>query len=240
MTRFTVITDADSGEKMLINGPACLPSTALVDHEFTATIPFRVAADTGLDALNHAIEAYVSAKANPISDVYVLNSANRVFSNIDAACSKPDAAVQEQMMLDATEGGAAISAASVGLVHSMSRPLGTHFHLSHCISNAMLLAAVTNFSTQGAVERYAELARVIGVAQHSDGDEEACDALVAALESLAVDLGVPSPSDLSVSRRDYESVLVTMADQTLASGSPSNNPVVPTVDQIIDLYLQIY
>jgi len=129
-------------------------------------------------------------------------------------------------MLAASLAGMAFSNASVALVHGMSRPIGAHFHVAHGLSNAMLLPAVTAFSITSAPSRYATCARVMGLAQTKDVDETACAKLVEGLTQLNADLQVPTPTQLG--HMVSPEMLNLMADQALASGSPQNNPRIPT------------
>ena len=143
-------------------------------------------------------------------------------------------------MLAATQGGMAFSNASVALVHGMSRPLGAHFHIAHGLSNAMLLPAVTAFSAEAAIGRYAECARTLGVAQADDADDKAVDLLIRALYTRNAELEVPSPRQYGVDEQKYFALIPTMAAQALASGSPQNNPRVPTVEEIEAIYRQVW
>ena len=240
-TRFCVITDTENDEKMLIAGLGCLPVAAIVDFELTLSAPFRLTADTGIDALTHAIEAYVSRRANPMSDLYALAAMRTIHANLRTACFAPaDRAAREAMMLGATQAGLAFSNASVCLVHGMSRPIGAFFHVPHGLSNAMLLPAVTQFSADAAIRRYADCARAIGVAVESEGDQAAVARLLDALAALNRELEVPSPRAYGIDEARYFQVIETMAEQALASGSPANNPRVPSKEEIVDLYRRVW
>jgi alcohol dehydrogenase class IV len=236
-TRFTVITDETTDEKMLCAGLAYLPTAALVDYELTLTMPPRLTADTGIDALTHAIEAYVSRRANPFSDAQALTAMRAIAPNLRRVWADPqDRAAREAMMFGSLAAGIAFSNASVALVHGMSRPIGAHFHVPHGLSNAMLLPAVTAFSAPAALGRYADCARACGVAGADDGDQGAVGKLIEELERLNRDLRVPSPRDYGIDPARWEALLPLMAEQALASGSPGNNPIVPTPDEIDALY----
>ena len=240
-TRFTIVTDEANDEKMLCAGLAYLPVAALVDYELTLTMPPRLTADTGIDALTHALEAYVSRRANPFTDSLALPAMQALYGNLRRVWADPqDRAAREAMMLGSTNAGIAFSNASVALVHGMSRPIGAHFHVPHGLSNAMLLPAVTAWSAPGAPARYAQAARAMGVAREDEGDQMAVSRLVAALEELNADLAVPSPAAHGIDPDHWERLLPTMAQQALASGSPGNNPVVPTADEIVGIYRQAW
>jgi len=241
VTRFTIITDEDTDEKMLCVGAAFCPVAAIVDYELTLTKPARLTADTALDTLTHAIEAYVSKRANPFADGYAQLAMQSLGKYLRSVYFEPDnRAAREAVMLAATQAGAAFTNASVCLVHGMSRPIGAFFHVPHGLSNAMLLPAVTAFSIQAAPERYADCARFMGLATDEDSTETATTALLNELKQLNIDLEVPTPKDYGIDKERYFSLLPTMAEQALASGSPSNNPRVPTKDEIIELYKQVW
>jgi len=241
VTRFTIITDETSDEKMLCAGLGFMPVAALIDYELTLSLPPRVTADTGIDALTHAIEAYVSRKASLYSDAQALEAMRLLAPNLRAAFHEPrNLAAREAMMLGATLAGIAFSNASVALVHGMSRPIGAFFHVPHGLSNAMLLPAVTAFSIPAAPERYADCARAMGVASEGDSVEAANDKLLSELRALNKELQVPSPAQFGIARERFFELRETMARQALASGSPGNNPRVPSEAEIIDLYETVW
>jgi len=241
VTRFTVVTDTETDEKMLIAGLACCPTAAIVDYELTLTMPYRLTADTGIDSLTHAIEAYVSKRASPFTDGLAKNAMGLIARHIRAACSEPDdRTAREAMMLGATTAGMAFSNASVALVHGMSRPIGAFFHVPHGLSNAMLLPEITAFSAPAALERYADCARAMGVAEEGEGSQSAVARLLDELRRLNDDLKVPSPKAYGIDRARYDELLPVMASQALGSGSPANNPRVPSQDEIIELYRRVY
>ncbi|MGN5237362.1 MULTISPECIES: iron-containing alcohol dehydrogenase [unclassified Rhodococcus (in: high G+C Gram-positive bacteria)] len=240
-TQFTVITDSSSDEKMLCPGLAFLPTAAVIDYRLTLSMPPRLTADTGVDALTHAIEAYVSRKANPFSDslaLIAIGTIGRMLRRVYVDGS--DAEAREQMMLAATQAGIAFSNSSVALVHGMSRPIGAHFHVAHGLSNAMLFPAVTAFSAGAAESRYADCARALGVATSSDDDTAAANNLVEALHELCRDVEVPTPKAYGIDKARWDELIPLMAEQALASGSPNNNPLIPTDAEIRDLYAQVY
>ncbi len=229
VTRFTVVTDTETDEKMLIAGLACCPLAAIVDYELTLSMPYRLTADTGIDSLTHAIEAYVSRRANPYSDGLAKQAMGLIARNIRTACAEPDnRQAREAMMLGATTAGMAFSNASVALVHGMSRPIGAFFHVPHGLSNAMLLPEITAFSAPAALDRYADCARSMGLADEDEGNQSAVARLLDELRRLNTDLQVPSPRAYGIDAKRYGELLPVMADQALASGSPANNPRVPT------------
>jgi alcohol dehydrogenase class IV len=241
VTRFTVITDSAKDEKMLIAGSSLLPSAAILDYELTMTMPKRLTADTGTDSLTHAIEAYVSRKANRFSDTFALAAMKTIWAELPTAFNEPgNRKAREAMMLAATLAGVAFSNASVALVHGMSRPIGAFFHVPHGLSNAMLLPAVTKFSAEAAPDRYADCARAMGVAGPDDSTSAAVTKLVDGLFRRNQELEVPSPKTYGISQQKYFDAIPVMAAQALASGSPQNNPRVPDADEIVQLYHEIW
>jgi len=241
VTRFTVITDTETDEKMLIMGMACTATAAIVDYELTLGMPFRLTADTGIDSLTHAIEAYVSRKASPFTDSLALAAIEIISRNLRTACFTPgDHAARAAMMLGAMQAGLAFSNASVALVHGMSRPIGAFFHVPHGLSNAMLLPEITAFSASAALPRYARCAKAMGLADDSEGDQAATARLIDGLRDLNADLKVPTPAEYGIDRQRYFDLAATMAQQALASGSPGNNPRIPTAEEIVGLYARVY
>lgn len=237
VTRFTIITDDETSEKMLCVGRGFMPTAALVDYSLTLSLPQRVTADTGIDALTHAIEAYVSRKANLYSDAQALSAMALIAPNLRMVFADPsNERARESMMLGSTLAGIAFSNASVALVHGMSRPIGAAFHVPHGLSNAMLLPSVTAFSIPSAKVRYAQCARAMGVATQSDCEELANDKLLNELRALNLDLQVPTPADFGIDKATFMAMTTTMAEQALASGSPGNNPRIPTIDEMVELY----
>ncbi len=240
-TNASVVTDADTDEKMLCLGMGLMPMAALVDYELTLSMPRRLTADTGLDTLCHALEAFVSKKANPFTDALALDVVAAVVKWLPIACASPDnREAREAMMMAAMKGGMAFSNASVTLIHGMSRPVGAHFHVPHGMSNAMLLPAVTAWSVNGDPERYALAARAMGFADPLDSQSKALEALIKGLHGLCRDLDVPSPEAFGVSETDWFAAVPVMAQQALASGSPANNPRVPDAATIEQLYSDIW
>jgi alcohol dehydrogenase class IV len=240
-TRFTVITDAETDEKMLCAGLAYLPQIALCDYELTLSKPLRLTADTGIDSLVHAVEAYVSKQANPFADSMALSAMRLIWQNLPRACADPsDRQAREAMMLGALQGGIAFSNSSVALVHGMSRPIGAHFHVSHGLSNAMLFPVVTQWSAPAELKRYADCARAMGVANEAESDQSAVGRLVEALHKINADLKVPSPQAYGIDKARWDNLLPLMAEQALASGSPGNNPRVPGVEEIVGLYEAVW
>ena len=240
-TRVTIITDETNDEKMLCVGIGFMPTAALVDYELTLSLPARTTADTGIDALTHAMEAYVSKKASLYSDTQAIAAMKLLAPNLRRAFHDgSDRDAREAMMLGSTLAGVAFSNASVALVHGMSRPIGAFYHVPHGLSNAMLLPAVTEYSTPAAPERYADCARAMGVAEVSDSDDQANAKLMTELYAINEELQVPTPEQFGISREHFFGNLEIMAEQAIGSGSPGNNPRVPSADEIIQIYKKLW
>jgi alcohol dehydrogenase class IV len=237
-TRVTVITESETHTKMMILDGKLVPQVALVDYELTLTMPPALTAHVGVDTLTHGIEAYVSKLAGPMTDPYALSCIRLVGATLRRAWSDPDdREAREAMALAACHGGIAFANSSVCLVHGMSRPLGATFGIAHGLSNAVLLPAVTAYSIGQATERYATVARALGVADLDDRDTTACDKLLAGLQQLNADIQVPPLRDLpGVTEDAFEAALAKMADDALASGSPARNPRVPETAEVVELY----
>ena len=236
-TVYTIITDTDKNVKMLIGSPFLMPAVALVDPLLTLKMPRGITAATGLDALIHAIEAYVSVKAQPMSDVMCLSAIRLLFEYLPQAWANPDnVEARTKTMLGAMQAGVGFSNSSVALVHGMSRPIGANFHVAHGISNAALLGVVMEFSLLGAPRRYADIAKAMGVAVDGLTPMEAAQRGANEVKRLVAHLEVPNLTALGVSREKLEPLVSKMADDAIASGSPGNNPRRATKEEIISLY----
>ncbi len=242
VTKVAVITDTARGVKMMMLDQHLLPTVALVDFELTLTMPASLTAAVGVDTLTHGIEAYVSRQANPLTDPLALSCVRLVGEWLETVWREPGhRAAREGMMLAATQGGMAFANSSVALVHGMSRPIGALFHVPHGISNAMLLPTITRYSIPGALKRYAIVARTLNWAGPSDSDEAAAESLADGLESLNRRLEIPRLRDHpKMNEARYHGALEKMAEDALASGSPQNNPLVPTPELIVGLYREAW
>jgi alcohol dehydrogenase class IV len=206
------------------------------------TMPPALTAHVGVDTLSHGIEAYVSRKANALTDPLAQQCIEQTAANLLVAWSEPShRAAREAMMLAACLGGMAFANSSVCLVHGMSRPIGAIFHVPHGLSNALLLPEITRYSLRGSIARYAAVARRVGAAAAAASDQDAAEALPDYLERLNASLGIRRLRDhVHASADDFHGTLAVMAEAALASGSPQNNPVVPTADEIIALYRKVW
>jgi len=241
VTIFTIITDTKTNVKMLIGSPFVMPRVAIVDPLLTLSCPRGLTAAVGIDALTHAIEAYVSVKAQPMSDIFCLSAIELISGNLRQAWANGNnVEAREKTMLGALQAGIAFSNASVALVHGMSRPIGAYFHVAHGASNAALLGVVAEFSLIGNPTRYAHIARAMG--EHLTGlnDLEAAQLAAKAIKQLIKDVKIPSLKALGVEKGKLDELAPRMAEDAIASGSPGNNPRQATKEEIIELYKIAY
>jgi alcohol dehydrogenase class IV len=237
VTPFTIITDTARDVKMLIASPYIIPRVALVDPLMTLTMPQDITAATGLDALTHAIEAYVSVKAQPITDTLALQAIRIISANLRQAWSNGDnLEARTNMVMGALQAGLAFANSSVALVHGMARPIGAYFHVTHGVSNAALLPTVIEFSVLGNPRRYAEIAEAMGEITEGFSLLDAAYLAAEAVKRLNDDLKVPTLRGLGVEEKKFNSVVKQMAADAIASGSPGNNPRKATPEEIVELY----
>jgi alcohol dehydrogenase class IV len=237
VSRFTIITDPEKDLKMLIGSPYLIPQVALVDPNLTLSMPRELTASTGIDALCHAVEAYISIKANPMADLFSLSAIRMLSGNLLRAWADGrNLESRELTMLGAMQAGIAFSNSSVALVHGMSRPIGAYFHVPHGLSNAALLAVVLEFSIIGNPKRIARIAEAMGEDVSGLGDTEAARRASQAVKRLISDLKIPSLRELGVKKERLDEAAPQMAKDAIASGSPGNNPRQATEQEIIELY----
>jgi alcohol dehydrogenase class IV len=241
VTVFTIITDTRTNVKMLIGSPFVMPTVAIVDPLLTLSCPRDLTAAVGIDALTHAVEAYVSVKAQPMSDIFCLSAIEHISGNLRQAWANGNnVEARERTMLGALQAGMGFSNASVALVHGMSRPIGAYFHVPHGASNAALLGIVTEFSLMGNPARYARIAEAMGEDTTGLSDLEAARLAADAIKALIEDIEIPCLKDLGVDKGKLEELAPQMAEDAIASGSPGNNPRQATKEEIIELYMLAY
>lgn len=240
-TDATIITNTTNDVKMMIKQPVFMPTVAIVDPVLSMSSPQHVTAATGVDALSHAIEAYISRKAHPMTDMMALSAMKLIVENIETAFTDGEnLEAREAMALGSMQAGMAFSNASVCLVHGMSRPIGALFHVPHGYSNAMLLPAVLEFSREACVDRLADLGRIFNKGSEPLTNEQAADLAVESVKTLCVNLNIPNLSGWGIDESLFKQSISKMTHDAIASGSPGNNPRVPTVSELEDLYLACY
>ena len=240
-TQFTVITDTKRNIKMLLKGEVLVPDVAVVDGSFGISAPKSVTASTGLDALTHAIEAYTSRRAQPLTDSVCISAVKRLFKYLPIAYADGnDLTARNETAIAALEAGIAINNSSVTVVHGMSRPIGALYHVPHGLSNAMLLYKCMSFALDGAAARFASLGRAINAADGKADDKTAAAAFLDAIGDICKKLEVPSLAEYGIDKEDFFGNIDKMADDALASGSPANTEKEVTKADTINIYKSLF
>lgn len=240
-TDVTVITSSSTDVKMMIKQPAFMPNVAIVDPLLTLSSPQHVTSATGVDALSHAVEAYLSKRAHPMTDTIALSAMKLIVENILTAYNDGENIdAREAMSLGALQAGMAFSNASVCLVHGMSRPIGALFHVPHGISNAMLLPAVLEFSQESCVDRMADIGRIFTAQNQALSNKEAAEVAVQSIKELCLKLQIPNLRGWGIDEQAFKLAVAKMTADAIDSGSPANNPRVPTQVELAELYHVCY
>ena len=241
VSKVTVITDTERNVKMMLSSACLLASVALVDPLLSVTTPPHLTAAVGVDALTHAIEAYISKRAQPITDVLTLKAIGLISGSLRQAWADGgNIPARTDMMLGASIAGMAFSNSSVALVHGMSRPIGAYFHIHHGLSNAVLLLDVMEFSVVGAPQRFADIAKAMGELIDGLSLMQQADAAISAVERLVNDIQMPRLGEIDIDKDKFEQILDQMAADAIASGSPANNPRQATQEEIVSLYRKCF
>ncbi|MET3317567.1 UNVERIFIED_ORG: alcohol dehydrogenase class IV [Peribacillus simplex] len=237
VTNVTVITNTKEDIKMMIKHPSFLPNVAIVDPILTISTPPPITAATGIDALCHAIEAYISRLSQPLTENFALSAIEAILYHLRIAYEeRENLDAREKMAIASMKAGLAFTNASVTLVHGMSRPIGALFHVPHGISNAMLLPAVLEFTKESAIDALATIGRVISPELKTSTNEELADVTINKIKQLCYDLNIPNMKKWGIDENKFQQVVHKMATDAIASGSPANNPKVPSHQEIVDLY----
>lgn len=240
-TDATVITNTTNDVKMMIKQPAFMPPIAIVDPMLTVTSPPAITAATGIDALSHAIESYLSRLAHPYSNVLALSAMDLIIHNILKVYEQgDDIDAREAMSLGSMQAGLSFSNASVALVHGMSRPIGALFHVPHGISNAMLLPAVLEFTKDACVERLADIGKFFNAKGQYSTQEELATLAIDSIKELCKKMNIGNLQQWGIEEDAFYAAIPKMAIDAMASGSPANNPKVPTQDELMELYKVAY
>ncbi|KOA20088.1 1,3-propanediol dehydrogenase [Clostridium homopropionicum DSM 5847] len=238
VTRFSVITDTKRKIKMLLAGDTLIPKVAILDAELTITMPKDVTAATGMDALTHAIEAYISKVSQPASNLYALSAIKIISSNIIKAVNNGDnLEARENMLFGQMQAGLAFSNASVALVHAMSRPLGAFFKIPHGMANAILLPKVMEYNRASVPEKFKDIAEAMGENTSNLSLREASKLAVKAIKNIYDETGLPKTlGEVGVTEDSIE----TLAKDAFKSGSTLLNPTKASIHDIIKIYKDIY
>jgi len=243
-TRSVVVTDTETSTKFLIVSSNVVPDVAVEDPELTLSLPQSHTAFTGIDALTHAIEAFVSVKSYSVPDDFARAAIRRIARSFPTAWANgEDIDARTDMMIGQLQAGQAFTNASVALVHGMARPLGAQLHIPHGLANALILPYVMDFSAMAAPRKYAEIARAFDAADPDDPDRAAARKASDAVMQLCTDVNLSSylgEFGEVPDRESYLGVVPGMAQDAVDSGSPDNNPRKPTKDEIEALFVEIY
>ncbi len=241
VTSVAVITNKKTDVKMMMKHPSFIPKVAIIDPVLTSSLPPQITAATGIDALCHAIEAYISKFSQPLTDVLALSAIESIMKYLRIAYEDGhNMEAREAMMIASLQAGIAFSNASVTLVHGMSRPVGALFHVPHGISNAILLPTVLEFTKTSAVKRLAKIGRNLNKDLYSNSDEEVADYTIGEIKKLCYDLRIPNLKEYGIDEIEFENAISKMASDAIESGSPANNPRVPSYDEIKELYRECF
>lgn len=234
VSQFAIITDTTRDVKIGIVSKAMVPDAALIDPELTSTMGAQLTAATGMDALTHAIEAYVSNANSALTDLLALDAIAQVASNLPAAIKDPEnLELRGQVMLGSMEAGLAFSNAILGAVHAMAHSLGGHLDLPHGECNAILLPHVIRANFPFAAKRYARVALKMGVVTAGKTEEQICDDLVQAIENLSRAAGITlSLGDMGLNRSE----IPKLAEMALKDACMVTNPVELSQEDVEKIY----
>ena len=233
-----ILLDENDNLKKGIVSPYLMADAAYIDPQLTWTVPAKVTAETGMDALTHCIEAYTNKFAHPLVDVYALTGIRLIAANLlKAVKDGKDQEAREALSLGSMYGGMCLGPVNTAAVHALSYPLGGMFHLSHGLSNAILLPTVMRFNRPACVERYAQVAIACGV-QPGKNDEETAERGVDFIYQLSKDCGIPTTlSEIGVPQEAVDELAKSaMEVQRLLK----NNPREVTEQYAKDIYNCLY
>lgn len=233
-----VITDEESGRKMVCVDPNDIPILAIVDAELMASMPKGLTASTGMDALTHAIEGYITKGAWELSDMFELKAIELISSNLRAATANGrDMKARENMALAQYVAGMAFSNVGLGCVHSMAHPLGARFDVPHGVANALLLPIVMEFNMPASLDKYCGIAKAMGEDITGLTREEGAKVAVNAVKKLSLDLNIPQTlREINIPKES----LKQLAKDAYADVCTGGNPREITENDILELYLIAY
>lgn len=234
MTRFCIITNTSNHVKMAIVDWRVTPNVAINDPLLMVGMPPALTAATGMDALTHAVEAYVSTIATPVTDACALQAIRLIATNLRAAVANgADMLARDNMAYAEYLAGMAFNNASLGYVHAMAHQLGGFYDLPHGVCNAILLPHVERFNLIAKVDRFVEMAKAMGENVEGLSSRDAAELALIAIKQLSIDVGIPSGlTELGVKTKD----LKTMALNAQKDACGFTNPRTPTLDEIIQIY----
>jgi acetaldehyde dehydrogenase/alcohol dehydrogenase len=254
VTSFAVITDKARNIKYPLADYELTPDVAIIDPDYVMTVPAAITADTGMDVLTHAIEAYVSILASDFTDGLAIKAIQLVFEYLPRAYKNGgDKLAREKMHNASTIAGMAFTNAFLGINHSLAHKLGGEFHIPHGRANAVLLPYVIEYNAQKptkfvsfpkyetfvADKKYAEIARALGLPAATD--EEGVRSLVEAVWRLMKELNMPvTIAQCGVNEREFKAKVPELADRAFEDQCTTANPRLPLVSELEKLYLKAY
>lgn len=238
MTRFAIITDTSRHVKMAILDWRITPIVAINDALLMVGMPTSLTAATGMDALTHAIEAYVSTAANPLTDCAAIKAMELINEFLpQAVANGENLAAREQMAYAQYLAGVAFNNASLGYVHAMAHQLGGFYNLPHGVCNAILLPHVEKFNLIGAPKRFVDIANALGIHTEYLTVTEAGEALIDHIKAFSKSLGIPANlAALGVKEEDF----AVMADNAKLDACQLTNPRKATKEEVIEIFRQAY
>jgi len=254
MTSFAVITDKANNMKYPLADYELTPDVAIIDPQFVMTLPKGVTADTGMDVLTHAIEAYVSIMANDYTDGLAIKAIQLVFEYLPKAYANPgDEEAREKMHNASAIAGMAFTNAFLGINHSLAHKLGAEFHVPHGRANTILMPHVIRYNATKptkfaafpkyehfvADQRYAEIARILGLPARTT--EEGVESLVQAIITLAKSMNIPmSIESQGIDKKEFENKVDLLADRAFEDQCTTANPKLPLVSELAEIYHKAY
>ncbi|PSV55149.1 L-threonine dehydrogenase [Photobacterium sp. GB-1] len=235
MTRFCIITDEERHIKMAIVDKNTTPLISVNDPQLMLAKPASLTAATGMDALTHAIEAYVSIAATPITDAVAIKAIELIQQNLRIAVKEgQNLNAREQMAYAQFMAGMAFNNASLGYVHAMAHQLGGYYNLPHGVCNAVLLPHVQRYNAQVSAERLRDVAKAMGVDVEGMTAEQGANAALEAIVALSKDVGIPlGLKELGVKEED----IALLADNALKDACGFTNPKQATHDEISQIFM---
>lgn len=229
-----VITDEEAGRKLVCVDPHDIPVIAFNDADMMKTMPKGLTAATGMDALTHAIEGYITKGAHALSDLLCWNSIKFIADNLEKAVKNgADDAAREGMACGSYVAGMAFSNVGLGIVHSMAHPLGARYDIAHGVANALLLPFVMEYNMSACKKKYGDIARAMGVDIKGKTEGEAAQAAVDAVKKLSKAIGIPQTlSEIGIK----EEQLPQLAQDALIDPCTGGNPKDVTVEDILAIY----
>ncbi len=232
-----VITDEESNTKMVCVDPNDIPVLSIIDTDLMKSMPFNLAAQTGMDALTHAIEGYITKASWDMTDMMHLKAINLIMDNLEeAVIQKKDDAIYN-MGVAQYIAGMGFSNVGLGIVHSMAHQLGAIYDTPHGLANAVLLPYVMEFNAQNCYTKYAEIADSLGLETEGLNYNGIADLLISYVRGLAITLGIPQKlRDIGVREED----LMMLSEKAMNDPCTPGNPVDVTVDDIYSIYKRAY